>query len=99
MLSALRKMLNVAYEFESIRHFPLDGKGEVYAVEWSPDKHGWNPSVLVGDTILLDGIEVVVAGVEMTQQMVSEDRPYRGRIGILPKYADDETSCENPSYS
>jgi hypothetical protein len=51
--------------------------------EWVGTRETWDPSSLIGETVLLDGVEVFVRGVEKTLQYISPGQPYRGSLALL----------------
>jgi hypothetical protein len=72
--------------FTSVDSFTISSRPgqRCYSVRerWT-DTEMWDPSKMLGDTVLLDGREVVVRGVEMNRPYISPSQPYRGTIAIL----------------
>jgi len=51
-------------EFKSLEKYHINGRGDVYAVMAEADDFDITPRELQGETVLIDGVEYVVKGID-----------------------------------
>lgn len=71
------------YEFHELDRFQIKGRGVSICVENPHDPELWDPGILVGKEVLIDGVVHVCRGVETFAIFRSETSPYTYDFAML----------------
>lgn len=77
---------------DGIEHsFEFKGRGIAFsASHWRLQEGEWEPWDITGETVLLNGVEVEVRGVDAFCSARSPESPYRHPFAVLVSYEDAE---------
>lgn len=70
--------------------FEIKGRGIAFSGNWKLQPGEWEPWDIRGETVLLNGVEVEVKGVDAFCSYRSPTQPYRHSFAVLVSYEDAE---------
>lgn len=84
-----RKTMRVLNDIED--SFKITGRGICFtSSRWKLEEGEWEPWDITGETVLLNGVEVKVTGVDAFCSMRSPESPYRQSFAVMVSEEDAE---------